>query len=128
MSALSLGTVSGPITLLKMDVECLCTAESTLMGASSGSAFFALFAIMDRLGLIISCVPVRTGEMEVLLELGLGGFNLAVATEDLTSHGVDPSLPVRLTFLGVQKTRVPLCAASVTLTSGIIVWREPKIY
>ena len=47
------------------------------MGASSGLVFLALFAMMDRLGLIISCVPVRSGEMGLGLELGLGGFNLA---------------------------------------------------
>ena len=75
-SSLSSGTVSTPITLLKRDVECQFTAENTLMGASSGLAFLALFSIMDRLGLIISCVPVRAEEMELGLKLGLGGFNL----------------------------------------------------
>ena len=75
-------------------------AENTLMVASSGSEFLALIAMMDRLGLIISCVPVRAGETELGLELGLGGFNLAVTSAKLTSPDVDPSLPVRLTFLG----------------------------
>ena len=96
------------------------------MGALSGSAFSALFAMTDRLGLLISCAPVRPWEMEVLLEIGLGGFNIAVATAELTSRGVDPSLPMRLTFLGSQKIHAPLCTASVTLTFGSTVWREPK--
>ena len=96
------------------------------MGALSGSSFFALFAVTDRLGLLISCVPVRAWEMEVLLEIGLGGFNIAVATSELTSRGVDLSLPMWLTFLGAQKIHAPLCTASVTLTFGSIVWREPK--
>ena len=43
--------------------------------------------------------------MELGLELGIGGFNLAVATVELTSCGVEPFLPVRLTFLGVRKMR-----------------------
>ena len=81
-----------------MDVECPFTSENKLMGVSSGVLFLALFAMMDRLGLIISCVPVCAGDMEVLLELGIGGFNLAVDTAELTTHGVEPSLTVRITF------------------------------
>ena len=110
-----------------MDVECLFMAKNPLMGASSGSAFLILFAMMDRLGLIIACVPVRAGEMVVLLNLGLGGFNLVVATAELKSCGMDPSLPVQLTLPGVWKMRAPLCAASVTLAFGSTVWCEPKI-
>ena len=56
-----------------MDVECPFTSENKLMGVSSGVLFLALFAMMDRLGLIISCVPVCAREMELGLELGLGG-------------------------------------------------------
>ena len=73
------------------------------MGASSGSEFLALVAMMDRLGLIISWFPFRVGELEVLLKIGLGGVNLAVATAVLTSRGMEPSLPVRLTSLRVRK-------------------------
>ena len=73
------------------------------MGALSGSSLFALFAMTDRLGLLISCAPVRPWDMEVLLEIGLGGFNLTVATTELMSRGVEPSLPVRLTVPGVWK-------------------------
>ena len=87
-SALFLGTVSRPITLLKMDVECPFTANNSLMGASSGPAFLSFFAMIDYLGMIIPCVPVRAGEMEVLFELGLGEFNLAVPTAGLTSRDV----------------------------------------
>ena len=73
------------------------------MGASSGSDSPALFVMMDSLGLIISCVPVRAGEMELGLKLGLGGFNLSDATAVLESFGMEISLPVRLTFPGVRK-------------------------
>ena len=86
-----------------MDVECPFMAENKLMGALSGSAFLALVAMMDRLGPIISCVPVCAGDMELGLELGIGVFKLAVTTSKLTSRGIEPSLPVSLTFLGVRK-------------------------
>ena len=91
----SLGTVSTPITLLKRDVEYPFTAEIPLIGASSGSEFLALIAMMDRLGLIIYCVSVCAGDMELGLELGLGRFNLTVATAVLTSCGVEPYLRSR---------------------------------
>ena len=74
--------------------------------------------MMDRLRLIISCVLARAREMEVLLDLGLGRFNLAVVTAELAAPGVDPSLTVQFTFLGARKMRAPLCAASVTLAFG----------
>ena len=64
------------------------TAKNPLMGASSGSGFLALVAMTDCLGLVIYCAPVRSGEMELELELGLGGFKLTVATEELMSCGV----------------------------------------
>ena len=87
-SALSQGTVSTPITLLKRDVDFPFTAENPLMGSSSGLAFLALLVITDRLGLEISCAPVRAGKMELGLELGLEVFNLAFASAELTSHGM----------------------------------------
>ena len=99
----------GPITLLKMDVGCPCTAEIRLMGASRGSAFLALVAIMDRLGLKIYWFPFRVGELELLLKIGLGGFNLAVATAVLTSCDVEPSLPVQNTSLRMCATARPVC-------------------
>ena len=60
------------------------------MEASSGSEFLASCGMMDRLGMTISCVPVRVGESEVLIKFRLWIFNLSVATEVLTSRGVDP--------------------------------------
>ena len=90
-------------------------------------AFLASIAMMDRLGLIISCVPVCAGYMELGLELGFGGFNPMFSTAELTSRGVEPFLPLRLTFLVVRKMRAPLRATSVTLAFGSTVWREPKI-
>ena len=65
--------------------------------------------------------------MELGLELGLVVFNMVVDTAELASCGVEPSLPVRLTFLGVRKMHVPLRTASVTLAFGIPVWRDPNI-
>ena len=115
-----------------MGVECSFMAENPLMGRSSGSAFLAFFAVMDRLGLIISCVPVFTGEMEVMSELGIGVFNLTVTTTVLMSRDVESSLPVRLIFLGFRKMcaplRAPLHAASVTLAFGRNIWHKPRIY
>ena len=75
--SLSPGTISTPITMLERDVEYKFTARNPLIGASSGLAFLALLVMMDHLGLEISCVLVRAGEMVLVLELGLGGFNLA---------------------------------------------------
>ena len=64
--------------------------------------------MIDRLGLIISCFPVRAGEMELSLELGLRGFNLEVATLELRSCGLKPSLPMQFTVLVVWKMCAPL--------------------
>ena len=83
---------------------------------------------MDLLGLTIYCVPVRVEELEVLLKFLIRGVNLAVATAVLTSHGVEPSLPVRLTYLGVRKMRVPLRAASVTISFRSTVCRVSKVF
>ena len=110
-----------------MYVECPFTVENSLMGASSGSELLAFFAMMDRLGLIIYGVPDRDGEMETLLDLWFRGFNLMVDTAELKIRGVEPSLPVRLTLLGVQKMLAPLRAASATLAFRSTVWRKPKI-
>ena len=112
---------------MKREVECPFTDGNTLMRASSGLAFLTIIAMMDRLGLKISCVPVRAGEMELGLELGIGGSKLAFALAELTSHGVEPSLPVRLTFLRVRKMHAQLRAVSVTLAFRSTLWRKPKI-
>ena len=77
--------------------------ENPLMGVLSSLTFLVLLVMMDRLGLIISCVSVCAGEMDLGLELGLVGFNLAEALAELMSYGVEPSLFVCLTFLRVQK-------------------------
>ena len=82
-------------------------------------SFWALLVHLGSAGPIvleISCVLVRLGESEVLLKILIGGVNLAVATAVLTSRGMETSLPVRITSLGVRKMRAPLCAASVTIS------------
>ena len=112
-------TVLGPITFLKIDVGCPCTSKIWLMGALSGPAFLASVAVMDCLGLTISWFPVRVGESEVLLKLGIGGVNLAVAMAVLIYCGVEPSLPVQLTSLGVCKMCAPLRAASIHFSLSI---------
>ena len=83
---------------------------------------------MDRLGLTILWFPFRIVELEVLLNLGLGGINLAVAMAVLTSCGMEMSLPVHLTSLGVRKMCAPLRDASATISFGSTVWRAPKVY
>ena len=108
---------------MKMDVECPCTAEIQLIGESSGSAFLASVTIMDRLGLTISWFPFRIGELEVLLNLGLGGINLTVAMAVLTSRGMELSLPVQLTSIRVRKMCAPLHDVSATISFGSTVWR-----
>ena len=75
----------------------------------------APFVILGWLGLITSWFLKRAGETELGFETGLGELNLDLVSAMLTSLGVAPSLPVLLTFLGVQKMRAKLCAASVTL-------------
>ena len=69
------------------------------MKAPSGSAFLVSCGMMDRLGLKISCVPVRVRDSKVLLKIGLWRVNLVVATELLTYCGMEPFLSVRLTSL-----------------------------
>ena len=118
MSALSLETVLRPIKLPKMDVECPCTDKIRLMGASSGSDFLALVAMMERLGLTIYWFSSHVGYMKVLLKHGLGGVNLLVATVVLMSLEVDLSLPVRITSLGVWKKCVPLQRCPLGAPSG----------
>ena len=82
---------------MKMDEGCPCKAVIRLMGTSNVLSFLASVAMMDRLGPTISWFLFRVGELEVLLKIGIGRFNLTVAMAVLTSCGVDPSLPVRLT-------------------------------
>ena len=91
------------------------------MGALSCSEFLASVAMMDHPGLTIYWFPFRVGELEVLLKLGLGGVNLAVDTAVLTSRGVEPSLPVWLSSLGVRKMCASLSAASMKIFFGITV-------
>ena len=59
--------------------------------------------MMDHLGLTIYYFQFRVGELEVLLKHVIGGVNLEIATVVLTSRGMEPSLPVRITSLGVHK-------------------------
>ena len=96
------------------------------MGASSGLTFLLFFRIMDRLGMKISCVPFGIGESEVPMKFGICRVNLVIATAVFTSHGEEPSLPVRLNSLVVQKMRAPLRTASVMIFFGITSWRAPK--
>ena len=121
------GECFGTNYFAEMDTDCTCTAENILMGVSSGSAFFALVAMMNFLGLKISYVPICVGDTDAMLKIGHGGVNLAVTTSALTSFGVEPSLPVRLTLTGVRKMRAPLLDASVTLSFGNTVWGAPKV-
>ena len=65
------------------------------------SAFLTLISMMNHLGLEISCVPVRAGEMEFGLELVIGRLDLVFTSVELMSHGVEPFLPAQLTLLGV---------------------------
>ena len=125
-SATSLETASKTITLLKLDVEWPFMAKDPSMGASNGSEFLPLFAILGWLGLITSWLPKPARETELGLEPGLGKINLDFSSE-LTYHGVELSLAVRLTFPGVRKMRAQLHAASVTLAFWSIVWCGFKI-
>ena len=65
--------------------------------------------MIDRLGLTILCVPVRVGELEVLIKFGIWRFNLAVATEVLTSRVMEPPLPIRIISVRVWKTSRRVC-------------------
>ena len=91
------------------------------MGASNSLTFVPLFTILRWLGLITSWLLKCAVEMKLGLETGIGELNLEFSLE-LTSRGVESSLPVRLTFPGVtRKMRAQLRTASVTLTFGRIV-------
>ena len=61
------------------------------------------------------------------MKIWLGGVNLAVATAVMMSCGVEPSLPVWITSLGVRNMRAPLCTVSVKIYFGSTVWRVPKV-
>ena len=113
--------------MLKMGVECPCTTENRLIEVLSGSVFLSSCATMDRPELTISCVPVRVGELEVPMKFELWRVNLAVATAVLTSRGVELSMPVRLTSLGVRKMPATLRAVSVTISFGSTVWSASKL-
>ena len=97
------------------------------MGVSTGSAFLPSGTIMDRLVLTISLLPVCVEDLEVPLKLGLWRVNLEVATTVLVSCGVEPSLPMQLTFLGVWKMRTLLRAASVMISFESTACITPKV-
>ena len=62
------------------------------MGASNGSVFLPLFAILGWFGLITSWLSKRDGETLVLLELGLWELNTEFVLAELTPLGVAPLL------------------------------------
>ena len=62
------------------------------------------------------------------MKIWFGGVNIEGATAVLMSHGVEPSLPVRLPSLGVRKVRAPLHAAFVTISFRSTIWRAPKAF
>ena len=95
------------------------------MGAPSGLAFLRLCGMMDHLGMKISSVQVRVEDLDVLMKFGIWRVNLEVATAVLMSCDMEPSLPVRITSIGVRKIHAPLRAASLTISSGSTVWSAP---
>ena len=126
-SATSPETATKPITPLKQDVEWIFMAKVPLMGASNGSVFLTLFAILGWLGLITSWSQKSAGKMEVLFKLGLWELNLGFVSVELTSLGVALSLSVLLTFRGVKKMCAQLRAMSVMFACGSTVWRGINI-
>ena len=80
------------------------------------SCFF--FTVLGLVGLITSSFLNRDGGTELGLDTGIGELNLELSS-DLTSRGMELSLPFRITFPGVPgKMRAQLRAVSVTLASG----------
>ena len=102
--------------LLKLGLGPLFLSNNPLMEVLSFWALLIHWGPAGPIGLKIFCVPVRVRELEVLLKIWIGEFNLAVATVVLTSHGVEPYLPVRLTPSDSRK-----CARHCALC----LWKSP---
>ena len=102
-------------------------AKGPLMGASNGSSFLTLFAILGWLGLITSWFLKRAVDTEVLLKLGPWELNLEFILAEFTSLCMALSFSVRLTFPGVRKIHAQLRIASVTFTFGSTVWHRLNI-
>ena len=86
--AASLGNFFKQITSLKYDIEWPFKAKDTSMLVSNGSAFLPLFVIQGWLGLITSCLTMRSGETELRLDPRLEEINLEFSSE-LTSRCVE---------------------------------------
>ena len=100
--------------------------QISINGSVEWLGMLAPFCGPGWLGLRISWFPKRAVDTELGLEPGLGELNLEFSS-DLTSRGVERSLPVRLTFPGIRKMCAPVHAASVMLAFRSTVWSGLRI-
>ena len=78
------------------------------MGASNGSAFLPLFAILGWLGLKTSWFPICAGETDVVTNVGLWKLALDLISEEEAPLGVARSLFVPIMFSVVRKKARPV--------------------
>ena len=81
--------------------------KNLVMEVLSFSEFLIHWGLTGPTGLIISWFISQLGQSVVLWKFWTEEVNLAAATAVFASSGLVSSLPVLLTYLGVQKIRAP---------------------
>ena len=93
------------------------------MEASTGSAFLPLLAVLELLGLKKSWFPIRVGETDGAMNVGLPQLALDLVSEEEASLGVARSLFVPIAFSLVRKRRI----LYFTFACGRDVWYGIKL-
>ena len=102
-------------------------AGNILREASNGTAFLSLLAILGWIGLKISWLPIRVGEMDVATNVGIWQLNLDLVLEEEAPLVVARSLSVPIMFPVVRKMSAQGRAASVTFACRRTVSRGLKL-
>ena len=89
----------------------------------NGWAFLTSTGPMGPPGLLISWLSVLVGETVGPLPIRTGEVKLGYLLEVFPSRGIILYVSFRFTTTGSWKICAPLCAASVTITFKIIIWR-----
>ena len=78
-------------------------AGESFMETSNGSAFLPLLAVLELLGLKISCFPIHVGETDVTTNDGRCKLTLYLVSDEESSLGDARSLSVLIMFAVFQK-------------------------
>ena len=112
-------TDSTPLTPQKKDVNFSFTAENPLMEASNGLASLTLLGVLGLLGLKIYWFPIRFGETDVAMNIGLWKLALDIILEEEVSLGVARSL--KITVIGI------IGLGGFTSAFGFYLYRTRKV-